>query len=234
MNLTVKCSLIVLFLTIFYGCTKEQNKYSCDPQTNHWAEVNKSVFQTATRQQIATLPLDLSLAAYRTLDPQVRYDLWLEKLDIVYQQWDKPVQDMIDDLRTQLEVSWFDYTLNERDDEYLNKWENEMLTEWMDSVNYAFCFYMLSTEEEFEKKNYYPEQVDISWVNIPKELLSKDVPGGGSNSPLRCNCEWQATCVPDMSCSNSHCEQQPSGCKLLYLYPCTRMCELISGSETQR
>ena len=64
-------SLLGLFIGLFsmMSCKKEK-QYSCDQEIHNWAKENIDRFQDITREQLATLPVELAQAAYRTLTPE--------------------------------------------------------------------------------------------------------------------------------------------------------------------
>lgn len=64
-------SLLGLFIGMFsmVSCKKEK-RYSCDLEIHYWAKENSNRFQEITREQLATLPVELAKAAYRTLTPE--------------------------------------------------------------------------------------------------------------------------------------------------------------------
>lgn len=135
------CAMAVFTMVTFSSCKKEK-QFSCDPKVHVWAKENAGKFQDITREQLATLPIPLAQAAYRTLTPERKLEFWNEKLDIVYSLWDAPVRKMIDDMRNHLSVTWFDPDSGEIEWDYIASWEKTMLTEWMDSTDYHinFCF----------------------------------------------------------------------------------------------
>lgn len=231
-KLVRKTMLVLSFLGLFTGmftlvsCKKEK-QFSCDPEIHSWAKENVGRFQDITREQLATLPIPLAQAAYRTLTPEKKFEFWNEKLDIVYSQWDEPVREMIDDMRTRLSVAWFEPDSGEIDKEFIDSWEKDMLTDWMDSTNYHLCFCMIYTEKELFGLRHSFDKSNCSWADLPSELMEKHLPhrenpGGGSDA---CYCEWHSTCEGEELCINPNCRDTREGCRLFWLSPCTKICD---------
>ena len=233
MKKIVRKSMFVLsFLGLFIGmlgmvsCKKEK-QYSCNPEINNWAQQNVDRFQIMTREQLATLPLPLAQAAYRTLAPEKKYEFWNEKFDIVYSQWDEPVREMIDDMKSHIDVTWFDPDSGIIDRDYIDSWEKTMLTEWMDSTSHYLSFCTIYTEDELNALEYSAYNSDDFWIEIPSELLkitmpSKTYPGGGSGF---CTCKWNSYCSKEEACTGTNCKKKLEGCGVGWLEPCTKVCE---------
>lgn len=213
------------------GCKKENDtRYSCNPKISKWAEKNMESFKSASREQLSELPMSFQKASYLTLNPERRFVLWNEKLEIVKSKWDVPVQMMIEDLQQQMEVDWFsDEPLSEEVYAYLKEWENTMLSQHMDTIDYAISFMQLATEEELEEIILNSGNQDYSWIedcSLLKEYESKAAPGGDYKP--NCKCEWNVTCgiINAGSCvETSFCNSTSSGCGLLYMYSCKGYCE---------
>ena len=223
-------ALAVVAATIF-GCKKENDtRYSCDPKISKWAEKNMESFKSASREQLSELPMSFQKASYLTLNPERRFILWNEKLEIVKSKWDVPVQMMIEDLQQQMEVDWFsDEPLSEEANAYLKEWENTMLSQHMDTIDYAISFMQLATEEELEEIILNSGNQDYSWMedcSLLKEYEAKAAPGGDYKP--NCKCEWDVTCglINAGACvKTDFCNQTHSGCGLLYMYSCKGYCE---------
>lgn len=229
MKKIVRKSMFVLSfvgLICIVSCKKEK-QFSCDPEIDSWAKENVVRFQEITREQLATLPIPLAQAAYRTLTPEKKFEFWQEKLDIVYSKWDAPVREMIDDMRSHMSITWFDPDMGAIEKDYINFWESTMLTEWMDSTNYYLNFCMIYTEEELNTLEYSTGSSNFSWANVPSELMAKYLPsntksgGGGTGA---CYCEWDSTCREDEKCIGTNCNRTIEGCGFAWLSPCTKIC----------
>lgn len=222
---------LVMAVVAVTSCNKERDlKYSCNPKINRWVLKNVESIAAASRQQLAVLPLDFQKASYLTLSPERKYELWNEKLELVKANWDEPVQNMIVDLQNHITIDWFNDTLQMADFEYLKGWEYQMLSQLMDTVDYAISFMQLASEGELEQMLENPKQFDYSWLNDPSLVNdysnSKAAPGGNNN--LNCKCQWDITCTSlNMGlCLKDHtCNTTPSGCGLLYMYECKGHCE---------
>lgn len=230
----VKKTMFVLFIMGLVGIVscKKEKQYSCDPEVHNWAKENAEKFQDITREKLATLPLPLAQAAYRTMNPEKKFEFWQKKLDIVYSQWDAPVREMIDDMRTHMSVDWFDPNADTIDKDYINVWEKTMLTEWMDSTNYVLCFCMIHTENELDAVEKSSGQGEYAWANVPSELTekyqsAKAPPGGGGGGPIACYCAWHSTCPEGEKCIDDNCNQTFEGCGWGWLDPCKKICQKV-------
>lgn len=232
----VKGSMFVLIIMGFISLVscKKEKQFSCDPEINRWAKENAGRFQDITREKLATLPLALAQAAYRTLPPEKKFELWNEKLDIVYSLWDAPVREMIDDMRTHLSVDWFDPNTGAIDHDYINVWEKTMLTEWMDTTNYVLSFCMIYTEKELDVIEKSSVQVEYSWANVPSELTEKyqsaKAPPGGGGGTGPCKCKWHSYCSKGEKCIDDNCNKTLEGCGWGWLEPCYKICQKV-GNE---
>ena len=208
------------------SCKKEM-QFSCDPEIHRWAKENTDRFQEITREQLATLPLPLAQAAYRTLTPEKKFEFWNEKFDIVYSQWDAPVREMIDDMRSHITVSWFNPNLGAVDKDYIDSWENIMLTEWMDSTNYNLSFCLIYTEDEFYALENSSGDRDCSWANVPSGLMEKYMPSQKSprdSGVGTCTCLWNSSCPKGEKCKSPNCHKTLEGCGFAWLSRCTKIC----------
>ena len=214
------------------GCKKENDtRYSCNPKISKWAEKNMESFKSASREQLSELPMSFQKASYLTLNPERRFVLWNEKLEIVKSKWDVPVQVMIEDLQQQMEVDWFsDKPLSEEIYAYLKEWENTMLSQYMDTIDYAISFMQLATEDELEKLMSNSGDHDYSWIEdhlLLKEYEAKGLPGGDYKPD--CKCEWNITCglINAGLCisPSNYCNETYKDCGLLYAFPCKGYCE---------
>ena len=231
-------SLLGLFIGMFslVSCKKEK-QYSCDQEIHNWAKENIDRFQEITREQLATLPVELAQAAYRTLTPEKKFEMWNDKFDIVYSQWDAPVREMIDEIKSHMSVSWFDPDLGAIDRDYIDSWENIMLTEWMDSTNYYLNFCMIHTEKELDTLAYSSGGNECAWANVPSELLEKYLPSrtppGGDDGGVPCTCKWNSYCqhIGKGKCIGEDCNRTLEGCGVGWFDPCTKICMQV-GDDT--
>ena len=202
--------------------------YSCDPTINEWVSKNKSSFQDISREQMGLLPMGLQKSVFRSLSPEKQWQLWADKFNIVRDQWDAPVQKVVDLVLNTMDVSWYSQPLSDDKLLFVKEVEDELLTNPMDSIDYVINFCLLSTEEELmELRN--PGEIDYSWITFPKEIkitdFSKDVPGGGSVL-LDCKCEWDVSCLWSSSgcIKNGKCRKTDTGCGFGFTKPCTGTC----------
>lgn len=138
LKITLGAMALVMAVVAVTSCNKERDfKYSCNPKINRWVLKNVESIAAASRQQLAVLPLDFQKASYLTLSPERKYELWNEKLELVKANWDEPVLNMIVDLQNHITIDWFNDTLQMADFEYLKGWEYQMLSQLMDTVDYA-------------------------------------------------------------------------------------------------
>lgn len=222
---------LLMVAMISVSCTKDKKPtYSCNPKINKWVIENLGVINYASRSQLSELPLPFQKASYQSLSPERKYELWNEKLEYEKNRWDEPIQVMINDLQSNMKIDWFNDTLYASHYAYLELWEEQMLTMYMDTSEYAFSFMQLATEEELEKVLLHPETISYTWVQntspINEYNKTRDVPVGGEQ--LNCICNWDATCASmnaGLCIKENTCNQTPDGCGLLWQYPCKGECE---------
>lgn len=219
--------ILVFGMLCMVSCKKEK-QFSCDQEIHKWAKENADRFQEITREQLATLPIELAQAAYRTLSPEKKFEFWNEKFEIVYSQWDEPVREMIDEMRTHMSVAWFNPNMGAIDEDYIDSWENIMLSEWMDSTFYHLNFCLIYTEDELEALRDSSANRNCSWAQVSSELMEKYMPsqkssrGSGEGT---CFCEWDSTCSKGEKCKNTNCRRTTEGCGFAWLSPCTKICQ---------
>lgn len=235
---TRKCFIAALLMmvavvaVVLGSCKKEEPEYSCNPVINDWAVQNAELFETATRKQIATLPSPLLHAAYNTLTPQRKYDLWQEKFSIEGSIWGDSLQEKIMLLANAFSVSWYDESEKcDCDYDFLEQWENDILTNYLDTIDYVIAFYMLSTIDEIYELNDQPESVDLSWANIPENILTKNESKGTREAEYppdqnNCNCRTNLACFGNPMggrCVKGNCNKRRR-CGLGGVFECTGEC----------
>lgn len=223
--------LLTTGIIIMNSCKKD-TIYSCDPKLNSWAKANRDSFHDITRKQLALLPMSIQNAIYNTLTPEEKRNLWVEKLNIVMEEWPESISIRVDILTTNLELfnPKTQWKLTDEDEQFIRSWENEMLSGNMDSTDYVVCFYMLATNEELDMLTDNPDKIDYSWFDFPEyfHLGQKEAPGG-SHGTNDCNCSNSilcyfyrlGKCVDDLN----KCSHTTTGCGMFKLYPCTGQCE---------
>lgn len=222
--------LSLLVVITLVSCSKDEKLiYSCNPKINKWVIENLDVIKNASRGQLSELPLPFQKASYMALSPERKFELWNEKLELIKGKWDEPVRVMIEDLQSNMIIDWFNDTLNAVDYPYLESWEKQMLTLYMDTTDYAICFTQLATEEELERVALHSDQFSYSWVKnsslVNDYNKTRDVPGGGDK--LNCVCNWDITCGlmnAGLCIESNNCEHVVN-CGLLCQYPCRGECE---------
>jgi|GEM_PF-1421882 len=75
------CLLVTLFAV---SCKKEQPVYSCNPDLNKWILKNQARYSEYGRSDLADIrSLDSQSAIYASLSPESKYDVWMEKFQLV-------------------------------------------------------------------------------------------------------------------------------------------------------
>lgn len=224
--------LVVAVAVILVGCKKEKLEYSCNPIVNDWAKENAELFEKSSRKQLATLPMPLLHAAYNTLSPQKKYDLWQEKLAIEFNIWGDSLQEKIKCFANTISVSWYDESPKcDCNYDFLEHWESEILTNYLDTIDYVIAFCMLPTIDEIYELNEQPELINYDWIQIPDELLTKNVSrsdgqGGSPSSSFSCNCRVNAACTASPlgnQCVKTNCVRKKH-CGLGGFFECTGEC----------
>ncbi len=218
--------VVAVAATVLMGCKKEKLEYSCNPEIDKWAKKNAELFASASREQVAMLPLEYQQAAFRTLSPLRKYRIWKEKMTIIRSNWDEPVQFKIDEILKEFDSSWYVSKQDlEKHVDFIKKWEDDMLRHYLDTTDYVINFYLLATPEEIDVYLNYPETIDYSWVIFPREH-SKDVPGGNQSTKTKCMCSTNISCslFGNGTCTNTECEQTSGGCGLFGAFDCRKDC----------
>ena len=230
-TLTVMFITTSLMAVLLFGCAKEEPlKYSCDPKVNQWVTENMDAFRNITRKQLSVMPPYLQIPVYRSLPAQQKYEFWMEKLELIMNDWDKPVQDFIEKLTQDINPEWFDETTPDYVMLYIEQAENEILTALMDTSDYIINFCTISTAEEIEYYINNIEHINYSWLPN-QEFVSVQIGSRTSEVP-DCYCRWNQYChgfMPDDECKHGGCSTSSSGCGFLNLMSCKGLCPFLES-----
>ncbi len=207
---------------LLLSCTKQEKIYSCDSELNEWAAKHSNDFHGITRTQLATLPPSIQKAIYRTLTGSEKYDLWMEKLNIIKNNTlHSDLNSEIGVLIEKMDVDWYERDLREsldaNDSIFLFNWENQVLTSGkMDSTDYIINFCTLMTANEIDILLNRSESLDHSWItdfDIPTTNSFKE------SAPQDCSCLYDIYCNIFLADDCRH-----GGCTKV------RDCGLVGGS----
>lgn len=111
--------------------------------------------------------------------------------------------------------------------EYLIKWENEILSSGkMDSVNFVINFCTLMTAEEIHSMLYKPGTISLSDIPGSNEmkLFKSSQPGGGNELP-DCSCLYDVYCsvLGGRECKDGLCKEVRD-CGILGTSLCNGLC----------
>lgn len=216
---------ILLLGFILNSCTKKEPFYSCSPQLNSWAEKNSNNFHGINRRQLATLHPALQKVVYRMLTPENKLSIWKEKLLLVKassqgQQRIKKIEQLID----RVHISWFnkpiDKPLRAIDEEFLTKWENELLSDGsIDSIAFVIDFCTFMTRNDVDTFLLNPTAMDTSWLSHP--IAFPEMNSNLKAAPIQdCSCRYNIYCNIFFA---GECKQ--GGCFEIY------DCGLLGGSK---
>lgn len=218
-----------IFLVFLSGCSKRENVFSCDPEINEWAMNNSEKFSGITREQLATLAPAIQKAVYRTLTAKEKYDLWIEKLNIVKSSdlnsdFVSEISQLFDRIKEDWYVSNTYQSISVEDSCFLANWEHQLLFSGkIDSTNYVINFCMLMTKAELYRMLDNPDEVDHSWIvkfELPKKFYKlKAAPGQD------CSCRYNIYCnlFGAADCEHGGCNQVRD-CGLLGQSKCLGLC----------
>lgn len=223
-------AIVISSVVVFQACRKSEPTYSCDPEINKWTAQNRDSFHNITREQLALLPISVQNAIYRTLTTEEQRKLWVEKMDIVKNEWPKPIKNKVDELTEIVHLYNPDLygKIDDKIKKSLDNWENEMLLHHMDTVDYALCFYTLETAEEYDLLTNNPEKIDYSWFDFPENfnLGQKAAPGPNGSNDCVCRGSIGIACGGGDRCEEDKddCSHTKGGCGLFKLFDCTGLC----------
>ena len=228
-KLTKLLAILFVAVIMLYGCKKEESlKYSCDPKINQWVSENKASFCDITRKQLSVIPPYLQIPVYRSLTAQQKHDFWMEKLELIAKDWDKPVQIFIEKLKQDIKLEWFAETSPDYLSQYIEKVEYEILTTLMDTSDYIVNFCTISTAEEIEYYLNNHEDIDYSW--LPNHNFALGLLESKEAERPDCYCRWNQYCDgywPDDKCLHGGCSTSSSGCGFLNLMSCKGLCPFL-------
>jgi len=78
-----KIFIIIIFASLLFSCTKEDFKYSCDPEVDKYVSENIDVLKSVSLNELSTYNNQLQKAVYRTFSMEKRYQVWLDKLNVL-------------------------------------------------------------------------------------------------------------------------------------------------------
>lgn len=215
--------IAILSIMLLMSCTKQEKIYSCDSELNEWVAKHSDDFHGITRTQLATLPPSIQKVIYRTLTGSEKYNLWMEKLNIVKNNTlYSDLSSEITDLTEKIDIDWYESdlqeSLNTNDSVFLNNWEDQVLNSGkIDSTDYIINFCTLMTANEIDLLLNYSESLDHSWI------VGLDLPSITSSlkaAPQDCSCRYDIYCNIFLA---EECEE--GGCTQVY------DCGLVGSSK---
>lgn len=209
--------ILILCLIIISSCTKEDLKYSCDPEINAIVKSGEIEFSEIELTEFLEYDIILQKAIYRSLTNDKKRNLWLEKLDLIISGNELNDNEM-KHIKTLAEhISNINFVFQKLDsiqfkqrknfeDEWVNYAKNILL--W-DDFKVHFVVNSLCIKQEQYK------QIIEELTTITLNVLS------GS-----CGCSTESDYCSDRGgrCDQGGCSQT-SGCGFLWQYQCDGVCQ---------
>lgn len=206
---------IVLGISLFLAsglksCSNEEPCYSCNKKIDAWARANKTVFQDYNREKIITYSGPEQRAIFRTLTPEKRKALWLNKISTVIAATKRTEEkEFLFTFKHFIAKNEFNAHLSGAEFRYL-----EGLTQkgaerfgWTDEY-VIVTFGTLEVVNDRQEYNFFKNTLKDN-ATVTEDLLD-------------CNCSW-GWC-PGGDCMKTECEETDFGCGFLFLGSCTKRC----------
>jgi len=210
--------LIVISIIIF-SCSKEELKYSCNPEINAIVKSGEKEFSQISLSKFLQYDIELQRAIFRSLSKDKRKSFWLEKMDslLINPRYNDQELVHLEKLALHIKSSYF---LNEEADSTMFKQEEDFERNWTDFARKSLKWeepeiYFITNSLCTNKSQY--EQIRLELKEISLSLLSSS-----------CNCSSESNnCagIGGSDCNINGCIQL-SGCGFLWLYTCDGTCLL--------
>ncbi len=209
---TILYCVILLNIFILLSCQKEQEVFSCDPDTQQWVVDNKNNYTNISRGQFALVPYKMQIPLYRSFSPVHKWNLWNEKIDILMSSDNFTITEKvhIGKLKNFIQPSHFGFSKNKKKefDEFANLWEMHARDNfhWDDRELFVYFHTLLIEEELYEAIR-----------NI----------GDLGTDKVDCECLYDIYCYFEYKlCDKSiGCLRTDSGCGLLGNSRCNGICD---------
>ncbi len=213
--------------TIFYSCTKEDEKnYSCNPKVNNWVKKNIQNITDISYDDLITYKLEYQKGIFQAASPQQRYEYWIEKLNrILALDWNQAEFDYISNLKNSISSEWYedDIDSNKFNDinVFLQNWKNEGLF----SLNIPIeMLHAIAGRIDYEVDPSNPQKLmPTNYLTYGGGVLSG---GGGSGITSDCGCnqsdDW---CDGPLECKSAECEESTHGCGTIWVKKCNGNCK---------
>lgn len=205
-------SIILIFILLLFSCSKDENVYSCDKEVNDYVADNINTLKSVSLGELSTYSNELQKAIYRSFSEQKRYEVWVERLDILANDdsFNSEEQMHIHNLQNQLNTELFSFNNTTAFNLFItffDKWKHdaELNLGWDKSM-------ILFITSSFSL--YYSDFINDVMVT------SYALVSGGE-----CNCNMSADGCPGSTiiCKSSGCSTI-FGCGVLWLQNCDGFC----------
>ncbi len=231
---------IILTLFILNSCSKEKQEFSCNKKVDSWVKTYKTEVGELSRKQLVTLPPSYQKAIFTSLSKEKKYDLYLEKLNILLKtEYNTKYKNKIKELLDFISPEIYDHRVDEKPKDYvisfLNKWENDVLTKFeTDTLMYSIKFCTLMTKKEFDfyLDNY--SKIDYSWLKGGDKILRPTLRPGGGGLGSDCTCSYSIYCSILLTVT---CEDGLNSCRVVWncglvgTSKCTGQCDSAESVE---
>lgn len=190
-------------------------------QNAEWMQENQARLSEMTREEIAQLNGSLQREIFRSLAPEGRKALWLDKIEHL-----KTIVDSEEeiDFLLQFEDKVLNLTFDESWTEQDNTYHMNMLSNAMENFNWSknFVIYAFFTLHDMNKK-ITPENDFFGMFESEEGGVIEGLIYSGFDPLPDCNCNWGY--CPGSSCEDIDCYETVIGCSFLNLGPCDEKCK---------
>ncbi|HYQ56104.1 MAG TPA: bacteriocin fulvocin C-related protein [Draconibacterium sp.] len=205
-------AVIIAFLVI--SCEEEQISYSCDPEID--AIVKSGVIESSQLDLSELLEYDIQLqkAIYRSMSPQKKKAIWIERLDKIMTNKDFSLMELghIDKLKTYVMQDSFDPS---KDDQEILDVRKAIENEWkkiaIDKLNWDLSKVGFMVSSLYVSELKYQETIQDQ-IGLTLEMLEAD-----------CSCSSESSYCGGPACIVGGCTET-SACGWLWQYSCDGYC----------
>ena len=211
MKLFFIISIVALLMS---SCEMEQITYSCDPDVDAIVKSGAIEVSSINLAELLEYDSELQKAIYRSMKPEMKKKLWIEKFDKLIQN----------------------YSFSKKELEHIIKLKSYVIKDSFESSMVESEIYGLRTTFENEWKNYAIEELNwdrsmvgfvVSSLDVDEQTYKESV---GEQKELTiqmlnasCSCSSESSYCGAGSCHIGGCSQT-SGCGWFWHYRCNGYC----------
>lgn len=220
---------------LFASCDNDSDEsvYSCNKTINSWVKENLPQIRKMTRTEWKELPVEVGSASYVAFTSEQKSTFWKEKIQEVKSlPWNQEELNHLEKLEDFIDKNSFIYESDNLTDEEADKLElfcyqwskyAEEHLHWSKNVIHSILmtgYSPIDTKGNLETKKQRALKSSI----VPGEIT---VGGGisiGFKRDCNCNIDCLMSCMGDLPCEQSVCENLLRGCGWLLCQSCDGRC----------